>query len=53
MNLLGLWRYLPVTNWTTMVPLIQYPLEALVGAAMFAMVLPTFVRFWGPHLKAQ
>lgn len=52
MNLLGLWRYLPVTNWTTIVPVIKYPLEALVGAALFAMVLPTFVRHWGPHLKA-
>lgn len=52
MKVLGLWRYLPVSKWTTMVPVLDYPLEALIGAALFAMVLPAFVRSWGTRLRA-
>jgi len=51
MYALRLWEYRDVAGWDTIVPIINYPLEGIIGAFLFGMILPSFVRFWEPHLK--
>ena len=46
MQVLHLWRYTECSNWTHIVPVIQYPFEGVIGAVLFAAILPTFVRHW-------
>lgn len=51
MHALHLWKYSEVSNWNHILPIIEFPLEGVVGAFLFGMVLPTFVRHWGPELQ--
>jgi hypothetical protein len=51
MNLLHLWKYTECSHWTHVIPIIKYPIEGVVGAILFAAILPTFVRHWEKELQ--
>jgi hypothetical protein len=52
MQKLHLWEYnVEISQWKTIIPFIKYPLEGVIGALFFGMVLPSFVRYWGNALK--
>jgi hypothetical protein len=46
MNVFHLWTYSKVSGWTYIIPVINFPWEGVIGAVLFATVLPTFVRHW-------
>jgi hypothetical protein len=51
MHVLHLWEYTPCSGWNTIIPVIDYPVEGVVGSILFGLVLPSFVRHWGEKLK--
>lgn len=50
-NGLHLWNISEAARWTHIIPWIHYPWEGVIGAALFALVLPTFVRRWESELR--
>jgi hypothetical protein len=41
-----LWKYSDAAGWTHLVPLINFPLEAILGSMLLGLLFPTFVRHW-------
>ena len=52
MQILHLWGYTCCSGWTTIIPVLNYPLEGVIGAMLFGLVLPSFVRHLGDELRA-
>ncbi len=52
MQVLHLWKYTTCSKWTTLIPILNYPVEGVIGAMLFGLVLPSFVRLWGNKLRA-
>jgi hypothetical protein len=48
---LHLWQYTSCSEWITIIPILNYPLEGVIGAALFGLVLPSFVRHWEKELR--
>lgn len=49
-NVLHGWNYSPELGWHIMIPIINFPLEAVLALALFSLVMPTFVRHWQKKL---
>jgi len=45
MDVLRVWQYNPVLHWTTLIPVIHYPLEGLVALVFELLALPAAVRY--------
>ena len=46
MKILHLWAYSKASRWTHMVPGLDYPIEGIIGTALFSVIMSAFVRFW-------
>jgi hypothetical protein len=45
-NVLHLWSYNPEVKWNHFVPVINYPIEALIGSMLLALFVPSYIRHW-------
>ncbi|MBD3322893.1 MAG: hypothetical protein GF350_17480 [Chitinivibrionales bacterium] len=46
MHVLNLWAYSSSAGWSTIIPVIRYPLEGLIGSVFFSITFPAFIRYW-------
>jgi hypothetical protein len=50
LHVLKIWNYDACLNWHTMIPVIQYPVEAIAPMIALALGVPSVLRFWrGPR----
>jgi hypothetical protein len=46
LHVLKVWKYNPILHWDTVIPMIDYPVEAFVIIVFFIIAMPSAVRFW-------
>ena len=46
LQVLKVWKYNPVLNWSEMIPVIGYPLEGIIAIVFFVSAIPMAVRYW-------
>lgn len=46
LNVLKNWEYNAILGWTTMIPVINYPLEGVMVMIFFIIAVPAVVRYW-------
>ncbi len=51
MKMLHLWDYSECARWNHIIPVLDYPFEAFIASILFALVFPSFVRYWGKEFQ--